>query len=168
MLRYATTGVAYCVSEEDELLLLLRADRPKPRPNARAHATAKLATEIAVILGLRANTFDALAGAVEEASGLIGLLCLNSTESSHIVLLIVIDTGLTIKRFMPGTFKKAIIHFFTHIMGEKLKNNRLSWQNMSLFIIIVHTCSPFTLSKYSSTWSHTYTSISKYEKTQCP
>jgi hypothetical protein len=76
MLRYATIGVAYCVSEGDELLLLLRADRPNPRPNARAHAAAKLATEIAVILGLRENIFEALeADAVEAVCGFIGLLC---------------------------------------------------------------------------------------------
>jgi hypothetical protein len=72
MLRYATIGVAYCVSEGDELLLLLRADRP----NARAHAAAKPATEIAVILGLRVNTFEALeTGATEAVCGFIGLLC---------------------------------------------------------------------------------------------
>lgn len=76
MLRYATIGVTYCISDEDELLLLLRADRPKPRPNARAHAAAKPAIEIAVILGLRANTFDTLeAGAEESVCGFIGLLC---------------------------------------------------------------------------------------------
>jgi hypothetical protein len=74
MLRYATTGLAYCVSDEDEVLLLLRADRPKPRPNASAHAATKPATEIAVILGLRVNTFEALeAGATEAVCGLIGL-----------------------------------------------------------------------------------------------
>ena len=75
MLRYATIGVAYCVSEEDGVLLL-RADRPKPRPNARAHAAANPATEIAVILGLRVNIFVALLTVVGEGSCVfIGLPC---------------------------------------------------------------------------------------------
>lgn len=107
--------MAYCISEEDELLLLFRADRPKPRPNARAHATAKLATEIAVILGFRLNTFDAFAGAAEEASGLIGLLCLNSAELSHIVVLIVTNKSLTIKKVYARHSLERTLFIFLHM-----------------------------------------------------
>lgn len=76
-MRYATTGEAYCVSDV-EALLLFRFDRPKPRPNARAAATAKTTALQIAMRGLRVRIFDFVDEEVVVLESRIGLLFANT------------------------------------------------------------------------------------------